>query len=379
MSHRFTLEKYKSGKRFACPRCGHSREFARYVDTQTGDYLSVDAGKCNRDSKCGYHYTPKQFFADNPTGKKFSERTRSKTKNLRKPKILPDVSLSTKKTFDCVPTEYFLQTLANYERNAFVQFLDANIESESVLEALKKYFVGTLPDGRTVFWQIDPQNRVRTGKLIAYDATTGKRRKNKLTSWVHAELKRRGVLSETFELKQCFFGEHLLSIESLKPIAIVEAEKTAVIASILLPEFVWLAIGSKQSLKAERLRRFAGRRIVLFPDADGFELWTKEAERARRIGLRVECSDLIERSATTEEKANGFDLADYLIPAAWKKMHEINAAIDRVLNDELLFAEFEKNVVERLGKLNDPNALRRIALEIDAKERSKRKSVAQSL
>ena len=29
-------------------------------------YLSDSVGKCNRLNKCGYHYTPRQYFADNP-------------------------------------------------------------------------------------------------------------------------------------------------------------------------------------------------------------------------------------------------------------------------------------------------------------------------
>ena len=36
------------------------------------------------------------------------------------------------------------------------------------------------------------------------------------------------------ELKQCFFGEHLLR-EKTMPVAIVESEKTAIISSVYLP------------------------------------------------------------------------------------------------------------------------------------------------
>ena len=39
--------------------------FTRYIDTETNQYIADDVGKCNRLDKCGYHYTPKQYFSDN--------------------------------------------------------------------------------------------------------------------------------------------------------------------------------------------------------------------------------------------------------------------------------------------------------------------------
>ena len=38
-----------------------------YIYTENNNqYLSERVGKCNRLDKCGYHYTPKQYFTDNP-------------------------------------------------------------------------------------------------------------------------------------------------------------------------------------------------------------------------------------------------------------------------------------------------------------------------
>ena len=68
MSYRFILEKYRGlSTRYTCPRCGRKHTFTRYIDTENNNnYLSERVGKCNRLDKCGYHYTPKQYFADNP-------------------------------------------------------------------------------------------------------------------------------------------------------------------------------------------------------------------------------------------------------------------------------------------------------------------------
>jgi rubredoxin len=62
-----TLEKYKGlGSRHTCPACGAKKVFVRYVDTETGRYLADHVGRCNRESNCGYHFKPKDYFAENP-------------------------------------------------------------------------------------------------------------------------------------------------------------------------------------------------------------------------------------------------------------------------------------------------------------------------
>jgi hypothetical protein len=116
-----------------------------------------------------------------------------------------------------------------------------------------------------------------------------------------------------FQYKQIFFGEHLLPKFPNKPVAVVEAEKTAIIASLCFPEYVWLGSNNKSWLNAARLQRLGNRRIILYPDADGFELWQGIARDAKRLGAAVQVSSLIENHATAEQKENGYDLADYLI------------------------------------------------------------------
>ena len=59
MAHKFELEKYH-GKvsRHECPQCHTKGVFSRYIDTETGQYLSFDVGRCNREDKCGYPLYP---------------------------------------------------------------------------------------------------------------------------------------------------------------------------------------------------------------------------------------------------------------------------------------------------------------------------------
>jgi hypothetical protein len=149
---------------------------------------------------------------------------------------------------------------------------------------------------------------------MLYSPTTGKRVKNLELPvyWVHKALKQ-----PEFELRQCLFGEHLL-IDKTNPVAIVESEKTAVIASVYLPQFIWVAVGSLTNLNAEKCSILKGRTVTLFPDLNGFEKWSSKAKELSHLAIFT-VSDLLERKATEAEKKQGFDLAEYLIKFNYKE------------------------------------------------------------
>ncbi len=247
--------------------------------------------------------------------------------------------------FDFIALEHLEGTLSNNKQNAFAQFLFNLFPDciEEIQSVLGMYFVGTF-DGYTCFAQIDQLKRVCKAKLIRFDPATGKRLKGKFdTSSLPAKLK----LKEDFRYKQIFFGEHLLNTFPNKRVAVVESEKTAIIANLWKPEYVWLGSNSKTWLKVERLKRLGQRQIVLYPDADGFELWQSIAADAQRRGLIVEVSNLIENSTTNEQKSNGYDLADYLINQQTEinqtnnYIDRYNAKLEMVLNDKSLLKDFE--------------------------------------
>ena len=66
--YRYQLERYRGrSTRHVCPQCGRKNVFTRYIDTYNNNiYINDIVGKCNRLDKCGYHYTPHQYFTDNP-------------------------------------------------------------------------------------------------------------------------------------------------------------------------------------------------------------------------------------------------------------------------------------------------------------------------
>ncbi len=292
-THRYILEPYKGrASRYRCPSCGKPAQFTRYIDTETGEHLSPTVGKCNRVNNCGHHEKPKQHFAENGI-----TPNRPQRKQITPIKKVP-ASL--------IDAELFKASHKGYELNYFVTFLNNHFGADIADQLEGKYFIGTSKkwQGATVFWQIDTQGKVRTGKIMLYSPTTGKRGKE--FTYVHKEIKQ-----PEFVLNQCFFGEHLLS-ESGKPVAIVESEKTAIIASYFYPQFVWLASGGIDGLTAEKWKVLKGRTVTLFPDLKAFDKWKAKAQELSKIA-RVTVSEYLEQIATEAERKEGLDLADYLL------------------------------------------------------------------
>jgi hypothetical protein len=90
----------------------------------------------------------------------------------------------------------------------------------------------------------------------------------------------------------------------------VESEKTAVICSSYWPEYIWLATGGKSQLN-DRLQVLRGRKVVAFPDVDGFSEWKEKLSQVRGVDIVV--SDVLEKHATAEDRVSHVDIADLLI------------------------------------------------------------------
>jgi hypothetical protein len=356
MRYRFTLEKYKGGRtRHTCPNCGKRKEFTRYIDMETGNHLAGHIGRCNREVNCGYHYTPKQYFAD--------QKISTPTSGFQ-PKIKKVVAkLSTPKRISFIPFGMFCESLSRNTQNNFVQYLVSLFGVAVTPELIKRFYIGTSGywSGSTIFWQIDVSGRIRSGKIMLYDSATGKRvkevkpdgsKKSKIT-WAHSVLQKlRGI--QEFNLRQCLFGEHQLAEEPrTKPVAIVEAEKTAIIATFYLPDFTWLACGSLNNLTAEKCSVLTGRKVVLFPDLNCFGKWSGRAKHLQTLlDCSISVSDLLERKASETDRLQGFDLADYLV-----KYQPANKA----LPDELYIPPSVPNTVEAITSCIEAQSKKRAA------------------
>ena len=76
-THRFILEPYKGvSTRHSCPNCHRQRCFSKYIDTEKQIQFPEYVGHCDHEQKCGYHFTPRDYFEQNPSEKeKFVENS----------------------------------------------------------------------------------------------------------------------------------------------------------------------------------------------------------------------------------------------------------------------------------------------------------------
>ena len=205
------------------------------------------------------------------------------------------------------------RTLSNYSINPLFVFLTGIIGKEETEHIFQLYKVGTSKkwNGATVYWQIDWQGRVRAGKVMLYNSSDGHRVKepHSYVSWVHSELH-----LENFNMKQCLFGEHLLLQYPTKPVAIVESEKSALIASHFMPDFIWLATGGIHGcFKEESIKVLKNRSAMLCPDLGAFETWKAKIPMLSAVCSKVIISEHLELVATEEQRKSGLDIADFLL------------------------------------------------------------------
>lgn len=319
MDYRYQLAPYSGkGSRFICPNCGQ-RELVPYIDTETGEILDETCGKCNRLSRCGYHKTPSQYFQENPGARPQGESWRE-APNWLKQKPQPKKTLPLKPKVDgpiCqLPVDLVERSFPWAPKSDLVRFLETILDPMIVEQLIDLYKLGGTKDGDTIYYQIDRQGRFRSGKIIPYNAETGKRVKDGETNavnWLHSVLARPKYLPVNWTMTQCLFGEHLLDMYPDQPVCLVEAEKSAVICAGFMPEFVWVATGGKTQL-GDKLNVLKGREVIAFPDIDAIDYWREYFEKFEGADINVE--DVFGEYATDEDRENQVDIADWLIREA---------------------------------------------------------------
>lgn len=352
---KFILEPYKAGgkNRFVCPNCGKMRVFARYIDTETGEYLAEYVGKCNRVDNCGYHYTPGNYFQDNSSSKIYTNESNMHVNSIK----------SIMKNSIPLPKEYFVKSRAGYSKNNLIHFLTKYFDIADVSHLISKYHIGTSDfwPGSTVFWLIDITGKILGGQVVQFDPETG----STIKTIQKDGSVRRHTLPVYFALKKSFekqsqhipewlkeyestgekfpipFGLHQIKTKKSHVIGIVEAPKTAIICDAFYPKFTWMAIGSLTYLNAERMKDLKNYPIVLFPDAStegtAYLKWDQKAQELRKIGFQVTVSDLLEKIGSEGKAASGMDLADAIIQTEVQEDHSDNP----LLNYEWDVTEFK--------------------------------------
>jgi hypothetical protein len=330
-----------SPRKYICPQCGKQR-FVRYLHRSTGESVSESYGRCDRSNNCGYiklpplpiqtyfvsfdqiisysekafkltiedatYYLPKStvheilengcyvadFILDNQDApphntalmKLFAQDgiiNRAPT-----PVITPDNKLPS-----YIEESIMQKTLSQYSINNFANWLSTLFPDQVVQALCSSYNIGTSSDGATIFWQVDNQQLVRSGKIIKY-LPDGHRDKSvkPACNWAHKRLN-----LKNFNLAQCLFGLHLLSDT---PVCIVESEKTAVFCAALFPAYTWMSIGSKDAIFSdEKMSPLRNNKILLFPDIGAEQRWTEQALSLRNRGYDATVSDFLSKTLLT--------------------------------------------------------------------------------
>ena len=331
MTYKHTLD--PTPKKFTCPSCNKKR-FVRYINTETGEYLPHEFGRCDRETSCAYHNKPSARGDVLPSGRcpkgGGGKNAASPRRRVKKTKEESQVQGSR------IPFPLFRATLPNQKQNNFVQFLKTIFSLETVKHLIINYFIGASKHwpGATIFWQIDKHTKVHTGQVILYDKTTGKRIKKPYPhiTWVHTILLKQGKLP-SFNLQQCLFGEHqLIDSPTNKPIAIVESAKSAIIMTGFYPDYLWMATNGSANLNPTIMQPLFNRNIILYPDLGQYYKWNTKATELHKQGFKITTSNLLEKKASTEDHKSGLDIADYFI-------HHIKIINGNKRGDSPLFKE----------------------------------------
>lgn len=282
--YKYSLD--RTSRKFICPNC-RKKTFVKYVDSVSGNYLEEIIGRCDRESKCQYHLKP--------NGNE------------------PLVNVNLVKIAEPKPTflncNYVYEAMKNELPNNFISYLKRYFSDKQVSDVVRKYFIGdsNFWNGATIFWQIDENGSVHTGKVMLYDMYTGRRIKKPYShiNWIHKVYKING-----FVLQQCLFGIHnLKNHKKNNAVCIVESEKTAIIMSILYPDYLWLATGSKTNFKEKLLKPLKNYKVIVYPDKSEYEDWNKKSEELNKKGYNFRCSKFLEDKVADE----GVDLADLIL------------------------------------------------------------------
>lgn len=296
-----------SWKRIACPEC-QSKALRPVIDESKPQGVDILRGYC---------YSCRRSIGAGPRYKSAAERV-----------VILD-RLHRKMTSNGIALKNGLSTF-------LLERYGPDISSH-----LRLWDVGTDTIGNAVYWYRDIDGELQTAKVVGYNSKTGKRLKKEDSSirWmqngqlaqtdaifgVARELSKAGDGCAEYEwmtskrgYRRPLYGSQFLGQSRLDvPVLLVEAEKTAVIASMFLRSFVFVASGGAGGLTMESAAALAGRDVFVMLDADdaGRKAVDDVVDVLCRVGARpvVDVEGLPLVDYLMPDAPKGFDLADYFL------------------------------------------------------------------
>lgn len=290
-NYKYHLEPYSPSSKRTCPKCGRKKCFTLYLDRDNrpaGDQYGI----CDHTKECGYRLYPTGRIDNSAIA----------------PVVIEKVD----------PIYYTRQQVSNYTlykyNNGLSRFLQPKFKKSELTKVFRDYCIGSVDYG-IIFWQIDEQYRVHRGKVMWYNPDghrtkiqnpdgTERGRIKMMWQFLHRD--------RATEPEMCYFGQHLVSLYPDKPVALVESEKTCLIASLIEPQYNWIAtlsINNFQTHRLDFLKNFQNY-VLVFPDRDGFDKWKEKTAAIQNLmpNLKIGINDFILQYGNGKE-----DLADVFL------------------------------------------------------------------
>lgn len=228
-----------------------------------------------------------------------------------------------------------LQTYLDEDKAiGLIGFIKKNFSKEQLSHIIDLYQLGLIDKKTMIFPFIDIKSQLRCLKRMKY-GEDGKRCKNGKKSigigFICESLKVKGIIPAAWSPKQCLFGEHLINKYPSVPIIIVESEKTALICSMLFPDYIWLATGGCGHIKSIiNIRQILSKRkVLLIPDIGEYDFWKA---KTKKHSLKYKVSNYMELG----NHEWNTDLADLIIgESAESYLNEIKLHLNSVFCETL--------------------------------------------
>jgi hypothetical protein len=317
-----------NNKRSDCPFCGKRGKYSAYINTQTQELAPIEYGMC---SSCQqFKRPPDNYFAGKSTH-------------------VDDATIGYYEadTID-INTIYHYNKPSSYIGNAFIEGLERRFDEQRVKRVVDLYKLGRFQDSyknsAIIFPYLHTEKHCCTAKLMWFDNDLHRIREGKKQyprflhnlqytddRGFHYDCNKYGIDDDgndiiiPFKLKLCLFGHHQIINDKTKTICLVESEKTAIIMSIVLPEFIWVASGGKTLIQDYKFLFFKGRKCLVFPDLSEddnvYSYWfEKLTNYNRKYGYDFEIVDYYSEFLQNDNelirycKCEGkFDIADYIL------------------------------------------------------------------
>ena len=193
-----------------------------------------------------------------------------------------------------IPDRVVMESTNVEPRNGLLQYISKEYGIQNTDEIINLYLVGTYKD-YMIFWQIDKKYRVRKAKYNKFDID-GRRSNEFIVPYKNDQ----GYTA-------CFFGEHLLKYAPEKTAMLVESEKTAIIASILLPSYNWLAYGGINGLTDNKIKVLKGHKILVIPDMseNAVTIANKRVNAMQELKINASVWDMTDGRSDKQLKLDG--------------------------------------------------------------------------